>query len=729
MNEGEHLRESENQLKTNSGAPRVNNPLVTPAHLARTAFVYIRQSSLKQIERNVGSTELQRNQVEVAKSYGWHESFIEVVDEDLGKSARSQKRTGWRRIMNEIAEGGVGAVFIANSSRLNRVYENYAEFRKLAARHNTLIFMDNRLINLKDLMDTIYSNTNAFIAEIANLMQSEHMRRSRRAKAERGAVVSLLPVGWIRRVDGSLDFDTRVKPTLDLVFNAFRERRSLHGTVVALHREGHKLPTLRKNGNIDWLPPRLHRVKCIITNSAYSGAYIYGRTESAPELGILPNGQSARRPVPEDKWLTFRNHHPAYITEEEQQQFIKIIQSMSFAKKDRPGGGSALLQGLLECARCGRKLAVHYGPRSSHFYQCSQNSVEFGHDICFCIVGHDLDRAVIQYFFAGVEKPPLEILRKALEEAEKALEARRKQIEAERQRLEQLERLARERYHNADPKYKLVFADAQMELELAKQAVAEFRKNSLKTESAENSSLDDLQELGEIVSQVPRLWTDPEVSNHEKKALLRCAIRKIVLDVTYDEIQAIIHWESNEQLAFRLWRKRGRNKLIRELHADGLNVHEIREKLANAETSTRQGWNLTIQQIYTILKKLKLRPHTFPSKYRAGKQYAKELYESGMLPKEIAEELNKMGHRTLSGKSFTGMTAQKLLGKIPKRRAYVPELHADIFQELNMLNRTNVEIVEELNRRHIPRLRTRGPWTIEAVSLKRFYMKKCQQIK
>src|SRR5437868_4391611 len=96
----------------------LTNPLITPGHLARKALIYVRQSTPGQVERNTGSQALQREQVELARAYGWPDDLIEVIDEDLGKSgSATDRRTGWQRMLDRIATHEVGCVFSVNITR------------------------------------------------------------------------------------------------------------------------------------------------------------------------------------------------------------------------------------------------------------------------------------------------------------------------------------------------------------------------------------------------------------------------------------------------------------------------------------------------------------------------------------------------------------------------------------------------------------------------------------
>src|SRR5262245_61218088 len=98
-----------------------SNPLITPEHLRRKAIVYLRQSTMEQVEKNTGSQAFQRSQIHLARAYGWPDDSIEIIDEDLGKSGSSvDRRTGWQRMLEQIAANAIGVVFAANISRLGR---------------------------------------------------------------------------------------------------------------------------------------------------------------------------------------------------------------------------------------------------------------------------------------------------------------------------------------------------------------------------------------------------------------------------------------------------------------------------------------------------------------------------------------------------------------------------------------------------------------------------------
>jgi DNA invertase Pin-like site-specific DNA recombinase len=156
----------------NDNAPtNQTHPLIKADHLRRLAVVYCRQSTQKQVEQNTGSTQFQRNLAEVARQYGWPDSQIITIDDDLGKSGSTTiGRIGWQRLEGMIETDQVGAVFAANISRLARNVYDFEVFRMRAALHRTLLYSDGRLTDPANSNDTFSSQIFAMslLLRIAN---------------------------------------------------------------------------------------------------------------------------------------------------------------------------------------------------------------------------------------------------------------------------------------------------------------------------------------------------------------------------------------------------------------------------------------------------------------------------------------------------------------------------------------------------------------------------------
>jgi DNA invertase Pin-like site-specific DNA recombinase len=258
---------------------------ISADHLRRLAVIYVRQSTLEQVRDNTGSATYQKNLTAVAQSYGWPDSRIVIIDDDLGKSGCSTEgRTGWQRLQEMIDADQVGAVFAANMSRLSRRLSDFELFRLRAAYHNTILYIDGRFLNPADSNDAAVSQITAMVAQFENRKRAELMMQGRLAKAKRGEVMTRLPLGWIKRFDGQYDYDLAVKDTIAMIINTFRQTRSLHRTVKQLAQARITLPPrcvrspgLNRNVGRPF-PGRkitLERVKAILVHPAYAGTYIW----------------------------------------------------------------------------------------------------------------------------------------------------------------------------------------------------------------------------------------------------------------------------------------------------------------------------------------------------------------------------------------------------------------------------------------------------------------------
>jgi DNA invertase Pin-like site-specific DNA recombinase len=125
----------------------VTHPLITMDHLNRKAIIYVRQST----EDNAISRATCETQIQLTRAYGWPEHLIEVIDDDIGEGGFSTDyRTGWQRMLAEIAHNSVGIIFTTSISRLSRDLLAYEQLRILAAYHGTLLCIGNQIIDPSD---------------------------------------------------------------------------------------------------------------------------------------------------------------------------------------------------------------------------------------------------------------------------------------------------------------------------------------------------------------------------------------------------------------------------------------------------------------------------------------------------------------------------------------------------------------------------------------------------
>lgn len=143
----------------------MNSPSkITTDHLRRSAYLYVRQSTLRQVHENCESTARQYDLKRRAQALGWRSEQIVVIDEDLGLSGASAvDRNGFQRLVAEVGLGQVGVVMGLEVSRLARSSTDWHRLLEICALADTLIldedgiydpshFNDRLLLGLKGTM-------------------------------------------------------------------------------------------------------------------------------------------------------------------------------------------------------------------------------------------------------------------------------------------------------------------------------------------------------------------------------------------------------------------------------------------------------------------------------------------------------------------------------------------------------------------------------------------------
>lgn len=649
--------------------PSRRHRLVTPARLGRLAVVYLRQSTRAQVAKNWGSTAVQRDQRSVAMEYGWPEESILVIDEDLGRSGSStEQRAGWQEMCRLIAENCVGAVFAMNESRLARQLLDFEGLRVLCRYHDALLVLDGRPVDAEDPGEVATTQIKASIAQLENQMRVETMSRARRAKARSGHAVSRLPVGWIGLDDNRFVIDPDAGPAIAEFFARFWEAGSVRALVRTLDREGKRRP-VRRGGRLEWKRLDTQAVRFILQHPAYSGDYIYGRSESRPDLGQRPNGHSRRAPASPDQTIVIRDHHPAYVTRAEQQRIIERIHENRFPT--RPGNGAALLQGVATCMHCKRAVSVVY-PRAKghrHRYHCGYESTTHGGTVCTSVVGAEVDAAVERMLLQELQTPPVDILRRALADANATIVRRIEEIETTRRRLEYNKRIARERYEQCDPHNRLVAAVYEAEYNRVLEETAEFerRVSTQPPLAAKEGSEEELDRLVGLAAEVPELWRHPAVSARDRKEILHCLIDRVLIATTEQRIDGVIVWRTGARTPFFLHRRPGMLELVKGMHAKGLAAREIQTQLAAGDPDTGQHWHYVLKHIYVLHEELGLRPNERRAFRPELLGEVRRLHDQGLPAREVADALNAAGLTTPTGRRWTKDSVRHALKPAEKR--------------------------------------------------------------
>lgn len=532
---------------------------VTSQHLSRPAYIYIRQSTMNQVRNNLESTERQYALRDKAQQLGWCPTMIRVLDRDLGRSgARTEGREDFKTLMADVSMGQVGAVFSLEASRLARSQQDWLRLVEICALTGTLVIDEDGCYDSSDFNDELLLGLKAIIAKTELHLIRERCQGGKLNKARRGELRLPLSIGYRHDECGQvvMDPDAEVRSAVAMLFTVFRERRSALGVVQHFRAHGLKFPRRRHGGpwegELLWGNLTLGRVCDILHSPLYTGAYIYGRRRTAQIP--TPDGKAKTRTtkVAMDDWLVdIRDHHEGYIPWEE------FIENQRILDQNRPaathaGGtgaareGHALLQGLLVCGVCGRKLTVRYtgegGKRA--VYDCSLARRE-GRSAqpCISIGAAPLDAAISARAIEVMQPDEIEIALEAMRELERRDESIRRQWELRIDRAEYEAGLAERRYNEVDPANRLVAGTLEARWNSRLEAVAELRREyeAFKRGGMKVATPEQRRRALALAKDFPRIWTSKKTPNKQRKQMLQLLVKDITVERERGSKLATLH--------------------------------------------------------------------------------------------------------------------------------------------------------------------------------------------
>jgi len=527
---------------------------VTASQLRRAAVVYVRQSTLLQVERNRESTARQYDLVARAAQLGWPRSAVRVIDEDLGTSGASAAgRSGFAELAAQVGLGQVGIVLSLEVSRLARNNADWYRLLDLAGMTDTLIADADGVYHPALFNDRLVLGMKGTMSEAELHILRARLDGGIRSKAARGELRRGLPVGLVwGEADGEIRLhpDAAVTGVIGAVFEQFAVCGSVRGTWLWLRDQGLKFPlqpTAYLHGTeIVWVEPTYHAIHNVLTHPAYAGAYVFGKTRQERYVtgdGVL---RARRRKLPQGEWeVLIRDHHPGFIDWDTYQANQARIGQNIRPTAHEPGTGAvregcALLQGLGTCGVCGRKLAVYYeGPhKATPGYYCTGTGqlVDGRGTRHLRIGGVAIDTAVTGAFLAALQPAALQACLTAARQLEDghdtALQQFRREVERARYQAGKAER----RYRAVDPENRLVARGLEADWEHALTDLAAAQAELARREAARPTTLT-TEERAAILSlgdDLDRVWTAPTTTDKDRKQLLRTLLEEVNITVERD---------------------------------------------------------------------------------------------------------------------------------------------------------------------------------------------------
>ncbi|MGH7928228.1 MAG: recombinase family protein, partial [Candidatus Binatia bacterium] len=441
---------------------------ITVQHLERDAYLYVRQSTARQVLENTESTQRQYALRDRAVALGWPLERIHVLDCDLGKSgSQSAGRDGFQKLVSEVALGNAGLVMGLEVSRLARNSADWHRLIELCSLAGALILDEDGIYDPANFNDRLLLGLKGTMSEAELHFLKARMRGGMLNKARRGELQMRPPIGLVYRDDGVLvlDPDSEVQAAMRLVFETFERTGSAMQTAKFFREQGLRFPRrIRKGvdkGDLHWVAAGHSRILQVLHNPRYGGVFVYGRVRCRR----LPDGKHSTTKVARSQWqFVIPDVHVGYISwqqfEANQKRLADNALGFGGARKAGPAReGPALLQGRVLCGVCGERMSIHYSLSYQQVvptYVCQQASVKRAEKVCQRVPGSVVDQAISNLLLELMQPMTLQVALAVQQEVEARVNEsqalRRKHVERAQYEAE----LARRRYMQVDPENRLV---------------------------------------------------------------------------------------------------------------------------------------------------------------------------------------------------------------------------------------------------------------------------------
>lgn len=589
---------------------------VQEKHLNRKSCIYVRQSTLAQVQNHQESTRRQYELCNAARQWGWRDDQIEVIDQDLGISASdaAQHRPGFQKLLSRVVTGEVGAVFSVEISRLARQDSEGHRLVEVAALTGTLLIDEQQVYDPLLSDDRLMLGLKVLLSSNEIRLMHHRLEENKLHKAKRGELRINLPVGLIHvpQVGIQLDPDEQVQGSVRLLFERFRLSGRMSPVAQYFNENGLLYPRRKGSwqGQLEWGKLSLDRIKATLANPLYAGAYVYGRTKR--RISVQPDGRvsRSRQRLPQDEWaVVIWDAFEGYISREEYEAHQRYLAQNRANPhiphpRSRRRDGFALLTGLILCGHCGRPMHVGYqgtnGSRS--VYLCNSGQIQYGEKACQRIPGKAVDQFITDSILAALTPAQIDFSLAVIDELQ------RQQAELIRQWQRRLEAaryaadLAQRRYEEVDPENRLVARSLEKQWETCLQEVEQLEAKFAEFRSQRPLSIspDQRQALLNLSNDLAKVWFAPTTSWSERKDLLKLLIADVTLTRHETGITVQIRWFTNQvetgQLPLPFKHGAPTPAIILERIRDLLGTHTDREI---ADVLNQEGIKTSIGNTFT----------------------------------------------------------------------------------------------------------------------------------
>jgi DNA invertase Pin-like site-specific DNA recombinase len=614
----------------------LTNNKIQGHHYDRLAIIYIRQSTLQQVERHSESTKLQYGLVEKAHLMGWATDRIIVIDDDLGCSGSNvEGRPGFQRLVAEVGLDRVGLVLGIEMSRLARSCRDWYQLLEVCALFRTLIGDADGIYDPAAYNDRLLLGLKGTMSEAELHVLRQRMIEGKKNKARRGELGMRLPMGYIHRPSGEVikDPDEQAQSNIQMVFNLFDQFLTINAVLKYLVKYKIQMPYREysglQKGDLVWRRPNRLTLGNMLHNPIYAGAYVYGRRPTDPRKKKPGRRSTGRVTTKISEWeVLIKDKIPAYISWEQYERNQRQLQANSIQGIGVPRQGSSLLSGLIICGRCGLRMTTQYSDNGNQLrYACNKLSAAYAEPSCQSLKGSLLDNVIVEKVLEAIKPSALEVSLKLAEDVEKERKdlLMHWQRNLERAKYE-VERAYRQ-YNSAEPENRLVARTLEKKWEEALSAEEKLKQEYAQFISKQTTALSSSERdaIRQLASDIPALWQSSTTTAQEKQEIIRLLIERIIVTVIdkTEKVHVEIYWWGGHKTGIQITRPIANIKHlsyykeilnhIECLQKDNRTLKEIAAILNEEGWKTaKQKGSFTAQTIGSLLasngKKSKIKP-------------------------------------------------------------------------------------------------------------------------
>ena len=337
-----------------------------------------------------------------------------------------------------------------------------------------------------------------------------------------------------------LDPDQQIQRTIRLLFGTFQSTGSAMATVREFRSTGVLFPRRIHSGpgkgDVIWGKLEHSQVLRVLHNPRYAGVFVYGRTRTRKGM----DGECRVQHLSREEWHTFLpESHPAYISWQEYERNLRRLRESAQAlglerRKSPPREGPALLQGLIVCGKCGRRMTLRYHARQAGLcpeYVCQRKGIENAEPPCQRIPGAEVDRVLSDMLLELMNPITLEVALSVQQELQARLD------ESDRLRKQHVERaryeaeLAQRRYMHVDPENRLVADTLEADWNQNLRTLAEAQEQYEQRREQDRWVFNEEQRAAimALAQDFPRLWRDPATEDRDRKRMIRLLVEDVTM--------------------------------------------------------------------------------------------------------------------------------------------------------------------------------------------------------